>query len=271
MASLGLSQTALRLSVQTLKTTTRSASQAVSPPSPSPNPLWLTTIKRRIGRCLMFGLNPPQIHAAGSLLAILARDWRGFLVGSEGFLVDTAVSQDVTWGEMLSHVNNVTYVRYAESARVNLMRRIAHLDPDHASEWRQLVGSTAVGLILRSIKVDYKFPMTYPDRITVYHKLAQPCETAQPAFEFQVVILSEARQRPAARCQEDIVTYDYRLGRKTAALPPFMLSQFRAMWDAQLAAREEWCTRTAEIERLVRGLEVDSWDRPDAVEDMGTA
>lgn len=56
------------------------------------------------------------------------------------------------------HVNNVTYVRYAETARVNLVRNYAlHIDPAHKKEWLNTVGNTGVGLILQSIKMDYKF------------------------------------------------------------------------------------------------------------------
>lgn len=56
------------------------------------------------------------------------------------------------------HVNNVTYVRYAETARINFMRNLAvHVDPTHRKQWTELCSSTGIGLILRSIKVDYKF------------------------------------------------------------------------------------------------------------------
>lgn len=38
------------------------------------------------------------------------------------------------------------------------MRNYAiHIDPAHKKEWMNMVGSTGIGLILRSIKVDYKF------------------------------------------------------------------------------------------------------------------
>jgi len=50
------------------------------------------------------------------------------------------------------------YVRYAETARVNFMRNFAtHMDPANKKAWMNLVGSTGIGLILRSIKIDYKF------------------------------------------------------------------------------------------------------------------
>ena len=114
--------------------------------------------------------------------------------------------------------------------------------------------------------------MKFPDKITVYHKLANdPSSPKDPtAFELQVVILSETWQRPAARCHEDIVTYDYQQAKKTA-LPPFMLEQFQKTWNLQEQAKEAWQRRILEIEGRVRTLEVESWDREDAAEDTGSA
>jgi acyl-CoA thioesterase FadM len=57
-----------------------------------------------------------------------------------------------------NHVNNVTYIRYAESARINWAYNYAiHLDPKHKREWGELWTPRGDGLILRSIRTDYKF------------------------------------------------------------------------------------------------------------------
>ncbi|KAE8148302.1 thioesterase-like superfamily-domain-containing protein [Aspergillus avenaceus] len=244
------------------------------------DPRWLTMTKRRLGKCMMFGLNASQVQEAGEVLRQIARDWRELVAGSEGYLTDATrrglFQQNVAWGEMdtMGHVNNVTYVRYAETARVYLTRNFAtHIDPGHRKEWMNVVGSTGIGLILRSIKIDYKFPMTYPDKVTVYHRLVQDPTSPhshKDAFHLQAIIISESRQRPAARVHEDIVTYDYRLGKKTA-MPPFMLEQFKNTWDLQERAKEFWQQRILDIESRVRTLEVESWDRDDAVEDTGSA
>ena len=55
------------------------------------------------------------------------------------------------------HVNNVMYNRYAESARVNWTLKFAAQDPAHKKEWMELMSPNSIGLILRSIKTDYKF------------------------------------------------------------------------------------------------------------------
>ncbi|OQE43034.1 hypothetical protein PENCOP_c003G00767 [Penicillium coprophilum] len=211
--------------------------------------------KRRIGKCMMFGLKPPQVEEGGKILQQLAKEWRELIAGS--------------------HVNNVTYVRYAETARVNWTRNIGkHIDPANKKEWSNMVGNTGIGLILKSIKVDFKFPMESPDKISVYHKLIPDPSghlSSQSAFRLEVMILSEARQRPAARCFEDNVIYDYKKNRKTVKIPPFIMEQFEAIWKQQEQEKEVWRQHIAEIENRVRNLELESWDRADAVEDNGSA
>ena len=69
------------------------------------DPRWLTLMKRRIGRCMMFGLKPDQINEGGKILQQLARDWRELIAGSEGFLTDekrrSLYRHNVVWGEMV--------------------------------------------------------------------------------------------------------------------------------------------------------------------------
>jgi hypothetical protein len=116
--------------------------------------------------------------------------------------------------------------------------------------------------------------MTSPDKITVYQKLVPDPNghlSSQSAFQLQVMIISEARQRPSARCYEDIVLYDYKKNRKTVKLPSFVMDQFQAMWELQETEAKKWQQRIEDIENRVRTLEVESWDRADAVEDNGSA
>ncbi|KAF2087170.1 hypothetical protein K490DRAFT_42796 [Saccharata proteae CBS 121410] len=242
------------------------------------NPRWLSDFKSRIGKCITFGLNAEQTRAAGSILQELARDWRELQVGSEGFLSGRGRGglhrQQVVWGEMgvgeKGHVNNVTYIRYAESARVNWSTNFAVLDPKHKTEWSQICTPRGTGLILRSIRCDYKFPMTFPDRVSVYHKLQSEPTEGMDFFKMDVVVVSELHRRAAARCVEDIVVYDYKKGKK-AALPAFMLDQFGETYKAQEAAKAQSGQRIEQLGEQVRALEVSSWDRADAVEDVGSA
>lgn len=62
-------------------------------------------MKRRVGKCMMFGLKPAQIEDAGKVLQQLARDWRELIAGSEGFLTDekrrSLYKHNVVWGEQV--------------------------------------------------------------------------------------------------------------------------------------------------------------------------
>lgn len=146
-----------------------------------------------------------------------------------------------------------------------------------ASSWRVSKWTTNLYLILATISktiLTPTQPMTSPDKITVYQRLIPDPSghlSSQSAFRLEVMILSEARQRPAARCFEDIVLYDYKKNRKTVNLPPFVMDQFKAMWEQQEKEAEKWQQRITEIENRVRALEVESWDRVDAVENNGSA
>ena len=112
--------------------------------------------------------------------------------------------------------------------------------------------------------------MTYPDRVTVLHKLRSEPTDETDSFILDVVILSERHRRPAARCVEDIVVYDYRRGKKTP-FKPFMLKQFRETFALQEAAKQKYSARVDVLSKQVRALETSSWDRPDAKEDFGSA
>jgi acyl-CoA thioesterase FadM len=67
----------------------------------------------------------------------------------------------VVWGEMdsMGHVNNVTYVRYAETGRVEWVCNLgSEGGKEEGERWRELMTPKGErGLILKSIKVDYKF------------------------------------------------------------------------------------------------------------------
>lgn len=112
--------------------------------------------------------------------------------------------------------------------------------------------------------------MAWPDRISVYHKLRAAPTASTDSFILDVLILSERHQRPAARCVEDIVVYDYRLGAKSP-LRGFMVDKFRETFELQEESKMRNERRVTELLQRVQRLEREVWDRPDAVEDGGNA
>jgi len=110
--------------------------------------------------------------------------------------------------------------------------------------------------------------MAWPDRICVYHKLRSAPTPSADSFILDVLIVSERHQRPAARCVEDIVVYDYERGRK-APLRPFMVQKFQETFALQEEAKARNGRRVRELLGRVEKLERGNWDREGAVEDMG--
>ena len=111
--------------------------------------------------------------------------------------------------------------------------------------------------------------MTWPDKISAYHKLRSAPTNLTDSFTLDVLILSERHQRPAARCVEDIVVYDYRQGAK-APLRDFMLKKFRETFELQEEAKKRNEGMVSQLLERVEKLEKDSWDREDVVEEMGS-
>ncbi|KAK3366124.1 thioesterase-like superfamily-domain-containing protein [Lasiosphaeria ovina] len=256
---------------------TDGSSSSLLPPPPPPS-RWITELRTRVGRCISFGCDNQQISRAAAVARAIALEWRDLLAGSEGFLTGGRRGLDrqkIAWGEMDSfgHVNNVNYYRYAESARVNWITNFAvHVDPAHRSEWSELMSPKATGLIMRSLKADFKFPMVYPDNISVYHKLrTKPERDAAPsAFMLDCVVLSHQHRRIAARLEEDIVIYDYKAAKK-ASMPPFMLDLFAETYRLQVEETARARGRIWDLIAAVERLEKETWDREDAVEDMGSS
>lgn len=69
-------------------------------------PRWLSDLKKRIGRCINFGIDAEKMREAGVILACLAKDWRELVAGSEGFLTSPdrrgLYRQGVVWGEQVN-------------------------------------------------------------------------------------------------------------------------------------------------------------------------
>lgn len=104
----------------------------------------------------------------------------------------------------------------------------------------------------------------------MYHKLRSAPTASTDSFILDVLILSEKHQRPAARCVEDIVVYDYRHGQKSP-LQDFMVEKFQETFALQEKARSRNEGRIRDLLDRVKRLESESWDRVDAVEDKGNA
>jgi hypothetical protein len=87
------------------------------------SPRWLSDVKTRVGACITFGLTPPQMALAGSILEEIASDWRELVAGSEGYLTSPTRCSlhrwPVAWGEQDSMVRF-----FSEHAACSARRRV---------------------------------------------------------------------------------------------------------------------------------------------------
>ncbi|KAL6887385.1 Thioesterase/thiol ester dehydrase-isomerase [Trichoderma longibrachiatum] len=239
--------------------------RASTPPPASENGAinsrWLSDLQSKLKKSLTLKIAPSKAEEVRQRLAYLDENWLQLSAGREGYLADEerrgVDRHAVQWGDMdmMGHVNNVIYNRYAESGRVNWARKLAQFsDPKHEQEWYDLMTPKGVGLILASIRTDFKFPMTFPDRVTVLHKLVTKPDYSSDRFYLEAVMYSEQHRRPAAKCFEDIVVYDYRAAKK-APLKPYMVDVMRATFDLQEQRKQEAEKKVAELHAFAKEVE----------------
>lgn len=96
--------------------------------------------------------------------------------------------------------------------------------------------------------------MEYPDRVTVIHKLASKPDNTSDHILLEAIIISEEHRRPAARCFEDIVVYDYRAAKKTP-LKGHMVEELRQIYDLQEESKRDYEEKAANLIRFVDQIE----------------
>ncbi len=117
----------------------------------------------------------------------------------------------VAWGEMdaLNHVNNVSYFRYLETARVAFIRA---LGVDVSDRRRGL------GFILQHAECRFRRPVNFPDTLRVTASLVS---IGDDRFALEHQVISTATDHVAAVGRGTIVTYDYAAHAKVS-IPPIV-------------------------------------------------
>jgi len=118
-----------------------------------------------------------------------------------GFPVVTTIP--VVWGDQdaFGHVNNLVYLRWCESVRVEYLVR--------AGVWVPLP-PRGVGPILASIHCDYKRPLNYPDTV---HVGARVTRIGNSSMRMEHVVVSHKHDEVAAVVDSTLVMLDYSIGR----------------------------------------------------------
>jgi acyl-CoA thioester hydrolase len=109
----------------------------------------------------------------------------------------------VLWSDedAFAHVNNVSYLRWCETARVQYLREIA-LFPE--------LPPRDIGPILATVTCDYRRQLKYPDTVVLGTRVTS---IGNSSFRMEHVVFSRATGEIAAEVDSCIVTVDYSTGR----------------------------------------------------------
>ncbi|MCW3124118.1 MAG: hypothetical protein JWQ38_3610 [Flavipsychrobacter sp.] len=119
----------------------------------------------------------------------------------------------IDWSEMdlFGHVNNVSYFKYVQAARVNYWE---------VSMLTQLFDEKKIGPILLSTSCQFKIPLFYPGNIVVESRIEFIKTTS---FGIHHRILNEEGEI-AAEAHDVIVTYDFNKNEKVSVSDEFRRS-----------------------------------------------
>jgi acyl-CoA thioester hydrolase len=109
----------------------------------------------------------------------------------------------VLWGDQdaFNHVNNVAYLRWCETARVEYFSRIG-ICPQSPPQ--------GIGPILASQTCHYRRPLNHPDTVVVGTRVTA---IGNSSFRMEHSIVSRAKGELAAESHSTIVTVDYATGK----------------------------------------------------------
>ena len=72
--------------------------------------------------------------------------------------------------DAFNHVNNVVYIRWCETARIELFRNIWG---DRGINMKEILEGSGVGPILANFNINYKIPISYPDNVIIQTRVAK--------------------------------------------------------------------------------------------------
>ena len=125
---------------------------------------------------------------------------------------------EVHWGDMdaARHVNNLVYLKWSETLRIDYFDQIGIDTEFDASE---------IGPILGWQDCKYIYPITYPDRVWVGLRTS---ELQEDRFILECAVFSVAEDKLASISHHTVIPYDYGELKK-AAMPESWISAIKAL------------------------------------------
>ncbi|KAH7105914.1 Thioesterase/thiol ester dehydrase-isomerase [Auriculariales sp. MPI-PUGE-AT-0066] len=131
-----------------------------------------------------------------------------------GFDPESFLEQPISWGDQdsMRHLNNVRYSRFIETGRMKWLASIGN-ELGGSDRARLFMEGRGVSLILKSIEVSFKRPVTYPDTLLVAHR---PHNLQDTQLNLASIVYSYGQQRLVTTGDCVCVWYDYDQLKKTA-------------------------------------------------------
>ncbi|MFH0256975.1 acyl-CoA thioesterase [Vibrio rumoiensis] len=128
----------------------------------------------------------------------------------DGFPVVTEIP--VAWGEMdaLQHVNNVTYFRYFETARIDYFKHI---------DLMENIAITQVGPVVAETSCRYKIPVTFPDTLLVGTKIT---DLQDDRFTMKYQVVSKKLNKTTTLGSATVVMFDFKTNQKANLTPEIL-------------------------------------------------
>jgi acyl-CoA thioester hydrolase len=105
----------------------------------------------------------------------------------------------IAWGDMdaAQHVNNIMYLRYFESGRIQYMEDIGYG-----------FGQDSIGIILAEVNCKYRIPITFPDKVWVGTRAMMETMDESSIWTEQVIV-SQKLDKISTISTARLVSYDY--------------------------------------------------------------
>ena len=117
----------------------------------------------------------------------------------------------IQWGDMdaFSHVNNVIYIRWFETARIELFIK---LWGGNGINLQEILDGDGVGPILANFNINYHLPLLYPDIVHINTRISK---VGNSSFGVSHQLFSKNnRNKIIASADSVVVMYNYQKGEK---------------------------------------------------------
>ena len=117
----------------------------------------------------------------------------------------------VLWGDMdaFGHVNNIIYLKWCETSRIELFCKIWELD---GLKMDEILEKSGVGPILANFNTNYRFPVACPDTIFVKTRIKHIGNTSF-GIEHQITSKNNG-SKIVAEADSVVVMINYKTGEK---------------------------------------------------------